>query len=523
MSRKSYRGLLSEGKKSEERFMLGVDVGDHSSALAYFDAVRGLPETLDISGGYGKPTMPTAMRLTGDSGEWVFGEYALTAGSGENDVVISGLMKKLGQVEGFDINGRAAGVSELLPRFLRELAANCRGINPKAEIAAICACLPSYIGDGEMKEFSAAFERAGLKPALTSFVDNRVCAFSRFYFDREPEKENLFLIDFGAREIRAGIYAAEPGEGTVNLDCLSSFFSAKLGADVIDAAFTRLFTDIFLEKTGRAEDELSPHTREQLGVFAYQHKDLCFQSNLANSGRLKLYFSFCFPPFEAVVDKKRIDALVGPFRHKFEGFVREVFAKSLKPVSPALISRVICVGGGFETLWARAAVKSIFGPDKAVFFKNSKTVQAEGAGLIAAGGLGAVSLPRISISDFHRIDADIGFEVREAGGGARFAALAERDSFWWWKRPGLVFVLAESTEKPVSVSVCKRSEGGGVSALGALELAGLPKRPKGATRLKLSLEFSGLGSFVVRARDLGFGEMFPASGFEKEYQVDFER
>ena len=46
----------------------------------------------------------------------------------------------------------------------------------------------------------------------------------------------------------------------------------------------------------------------------------------------------------------------------------------------------------------------------------------------------------------------------------------------------------------------------------SMDLPGLPERPAKATRLRLHLEFESANRCRIEAEDLGFGEMYPATG-----------
>lgn len=55
-----------------------------------------------------------------------------------------------------------------------------------------------------------------------------------------------------------------------------------------------------------------------------------------------------------------------------------------------------------------------------------------------------------------------------------------------------------------------------------MELTGLPERPSGATRIRLSMRMSAIDEIIIKAEDLGFGEIFESSGliWEKEIWAD---
>ena len=53
-----------------------------------------------------------------------------------------------------------------------------------------------------------------------------------------------------------------------------------------------------------------------------------------------------------------------------------------------------------------------------------------------------------------------------------------------------------------------------------LFLDGLEKRPKGTTRLRLSLTMASVNEVDIKVQDLGFGELFPSSGKVWEQTVE---
>ena len=54
-----------------------------------------------------------------------------------------------------------------------------------------------------------------------------------------------------------------------------------------------------------------------------------------------------------------------------------------------------------------------------------------------------------------------------------------------------------------------------------IELDGLPERPPKASRIRLKITFSSETALTARATDMGFGEIYPASGltWEKSLRI----
>lgn len=77
MSWKYYKKQFENGGADENKFILGLDLGSSSSSIAFFNTITEEPELIDLSGGYGKPSMPSVIQYIPETREWVFGEYAI--------------------------------------------------------------------------------------------------------------------------------------------------------------------------------------------------------------------------------------------------------------------------------------------------------------------------------------------------------------------------------------------------------------------------------------------------------------
>lgn len=531
MNWKHYRQKLNEmknggspaSKADESFFILGVDLGDQSSSIAFFNVGRNTPETIDISGGYGKPGMPTAMQYAKEGREWVFGEYALLNRGQTTDSLYLSLLEKLPRREYLDVDGKPQSIESVMGVYVKELIQNCKNINPRAEIAGITLAVPSYTSDETKEALAAVFKAAGYEKALIEMVPDRECVFSHYFHKREIKAETVVLLDFGSRELRGGIYGITPGTGAekTKITSLSSMIEKKCGAAVMDKAITGMLADFFAAETKIPAKSLDIRITEQLHSFAYQHKDILLQKNIGRKP-VKLYFNFAYPPVVCAVDDKTMERLIKPFVIDFNGFLKRLFSKSLyssgggKPVLNASgINTVICTGGGFEMLWARTLVEDFFSGSEVLFSKNSKGIIAEGACIRSAAALSAIPEKPFAVEDRHKLDADIGVRISKDK-KERFYPIIERNSFWWQDHEPVSFIFSEETRSESSIQLLCRNSHGEVKRLGDIPLGGLPPRPAGTTRLDLWLEFSAYNILTATVRDMGFGEMFPASDFNRK-------
>jgi molecular chaperone DnaK (HSP70) len=509
MTWKEYREYFKLNKATEAHFVLGADIGASTSSLAFFNTLTKMPEVIDMSGGYGKPSMPTVIQYVPDGGDWVFGEYAVTNRT-DGDLTFFDIAQKLGRGEFVEIEDNAVGVPYLAGLFIKELIGTCSGVNPKATIAGLVCSCPTYAGEETKKEFFESVRSAGYEQSLISFTAERECIFSKYFYENKIKNETALLIDFGARELRGGIYSIIPSDEFVTVRNLTSAFDQSVGTNAVDAAAEGYFTDFYLTNSG---GRVTAQTKAQLASFTHQHKDLIFQKNGTSA---RVYYNFAYPPIRQQITQEHIKALIKPFSTRLKMFIEDL----LLSADISGINTVICTGGGFEMPWAKTAVKESLPKSNVVFYKNSKSVAAEGASIIAAAELGIITVPKIIIDDTQQLTDDIGVKIKVRN-TEDFVPLAERNSFWRVKKPPRRFLLSAPTgNSEIPFEIFRRDAKGRVSLIKTLKLNNLPTRPAGTTFLNVSLEFSTGKFFTITVEDLGFGEIFPATEYSEKFSVN---
>ena len=513
MNWKKYKALPKKDKQDETYFIVGLDIGNDSSGIAFYNFIDNEPELIDLSGGYGRPTIPTVMQYIIDSKEWVYGEYAILNRGIGREVTLSNLIDRLGSSEYVDIDNKPVSVVSLLSMYIKELMSNVKNINPKAEIAGIVASVPSYFSTHARDEFVRAFKNAGYEKELIGLVSDRECIYSYHYRGKPQPKEKSLLIDYGSRGVRGGIYVLDSDATT--LRSLSSLFDDEIGTQMIEEQVKELFADFYKANNPiQARQGLERGILDQLMAFVYQHKDILFQKAIRNKPA-KLYFNFAFPPFQQTVTVEEADKLIEPFRKQFNRFIRQVLEKNLtENVKVVDIDVVLCVGGGFEMVWAKNAVSSLFPQGKLQLYKNSKAITAMGAAVAAAQMLEAAEGQPVTIEDRHQLPVDIGFRV-----GDNFIPLAECNSFWWQSHPIKLFIINNPVNDEVPFTILSRSPEGETKTLSDAPLKNLPERPKGTTRLSVQLKFLSDREAMAKVVDCGFGELFPKTEYEQEIVV----
>jgi len=465
---------------TNDQYIIGLDLGNDSSGLAFFGIHNHEPEAVDLSGGYGKHSMPTVVQHIPSTGEWVFGEYALlNHGAG---VTYDNLINRLGSSD--------KNVTTALTMFIKEILSNIKNINPRAEIAGIVATIPDYLAENAKKELQEVFTGAGYGDKLLTLASSRECALARYFHDNNIEND-ILLLDFGASGLRGGLYRYENG----SITAVSSRFCNQTSMTQINLAAEDFFCSLLSLRV----------KKEQLSAFAYQQRDILFQKN-AGLRPLKFYFNFLHPPQQVTVTPHQISNFIAPYKENFRQFVHSVSSGN---------PHVLCVGGGFEMLWAREIVSSMF--ENVTFYKNPKMANCEGAALIGARLLGIhTKVPALNIVDNHQITCRIGIK-----NGTDFIPLINKGDFWWQNHLAKLVLVTKPVESSLELTIAKspfsKTE---KQTLGIIKLENLPTRPKSVTRLSVGIRFSSPSEFTVTVEDIGFGELFPASGVIAELIIN---
>lgn len=508
MNWKRYKNLPAAEKKNEAYYVIGLDIGNDSSAIAYYNLSEVTAEAIDLSGGYGKPSIPTIMQYIPETKEWVFGEYAaLNRGVG---TTFASLLEQMGRFDYVDVAGRSVSVAGVFALFIKEILSSVKNINPKAEIVGIVASVPAYFSALAQEEFTRVFKLAGYEKELIALVPDRECVLTHHYRTPPEKTECALLIDLGSRELRGGLYKVEAAGGGINAVSMSSVFDSEISMAALNADIGALFESFFPSGTGGAEN-----IKEQLLAFTHQHKDILFQKNI-RSKPLKLFYNFMYPPVQHTLTNERVEQLVAPYALRFNQFMQDVFEKNLfeRKIAPAQVDVVLCVGGGFEMLWAKEAVTAVFPKEKANFYKNPKMITAEGAALIAAREL-KIAGALFSLEDKHQLVNDIGLVD-----GENFLTLVERNGFWWQKHPPKLVLVNSAVNGEIDLHLAELFPSGEGRNIAKVRLEDLPARPKGVTRLEVGLDFRSNTELTLKICDKGFGDLFPQVDYKKGFFVN---
>ena len=499
--------FAKQEKLNDNQFVLGIDLGNSTSAISYFDGRKGQPEIIDISGGYGKVTMPTAVQYLTETDEWVFGEYALTNPTEETDILYVDLIEQL---------GKKKNIADIMSRYIDELISTVTSINPKAEIVGIVVSIPDNFLKEALSELETAFETSGLLSKIIDFVPHSECIFANHFYSKKAAKETVLLMDFGSRELRGSVSRVDKKE-EISIRPISYMADESLGTSKIDKSLENIFTRYFSKN--REMREPTEQEKTQIATFVHQYRDLVFQKNTSNKP-VKLYFNFTHPAFEHVMSEIEVKGVIEPYSDTMKKFLKDLIDHCVdeKTVEFNDIDTILCTGGGFEMFWASQLVEELFPNADISMYKNSKVKAAEGATMVAAEKLGLVELVPLKFEQMHQIRTDIGILI---GKDRVFSPIIEHKKFSWQKKYEAIVLVQEKPNVDFDIDIVRKEIDGSISMLDKIKIKGLEHK-QGTTRLKLLLEPLSHKELQVNVTDYGFGEISKATDYEDVFIVNME-
>lgn len=169
------------------------------------------------------------------------------------------------------------------------------------------------------------------------------------------------------------------------------------------------------------------------------------------------------------------------------------------------VTTIYLIGEGFKESWAKESLKTLC--------RNRRVFQ--GNNLFSKGACYAM-MDRLSPSEISKnhvylgedkIKANIGMNVLRRGEESYFAILDAGRS-WYEINEDFEIILDEGNE----LSFVITSLTGGHVTEKTVVLEGLPKRPRGTTRLSIHIEMEDVNNMEIQIEDKGFGEIIKSCG-----------
>lgn len=534
MNWEAYRKQIEETKNlPEDWYVLGIDLGTTNSVISYWDNSAARPEALDISNGFGKIPMPSVVQYRADEeGEWVIGDEAYRSMKIYPESTVRSVKRLMGTNQRITLGGESYLPEEISAKILAELISHTQNLNPKAEIAGLVVSVPYDFDDAAQKATIRACEIAGIAEKLICLVKEPSAAALSYNFRHQlNESERIMVFDFGGGTFDITIFQVkERNDYKINLQVISQGGEAYHGGDDIDAYLIEACGKFVQEKTGQPVSALSPENQTELSARAREAKE-----RLSGVKAFRIPFTFCIPPFVEQLSREEFTEMIKPFIDKTKKLVlkalRETYTGGLTPDD---IDRVLLEGGSAQMPWVREMLLDIFADENKIYSSERPALDISlGATYYAAMKMGLLSHPdieneKISVEFEVTVSHDIGLEIESAPGKKAFFPMIRRGTSYALGKKSHVFTLSGDTPEEMTgldLRILERIQQDDpfedCRLIGEVSIKGLPQRPSGKTKLRITLMVEEEGGMVRgMVEDLGMGTEFPASDYKETFDPD---
>ena len=528
MGWEDYRKQLEErGGLPEDWYILGIDLGTTNSVVSYWDNQNKRPEPIDVSNGFGKIPLPSVVQYRGE-GEWVVGEEAYRSMKIYPEATVRSIKRKMGTNDTVTLGGIPYLPEAVSAKILTELVAHCNGLNPKAEIAGVVVSVPYDFDDAAKKATMRACELAGLSDKLICLIEEPKAAALAYNFRHRLEQgEKIMVFDFGGGTLDITLFhVTEKDDAHIKLQVVSEGGEAYHGGDNIDETLLEKCFGFIKEKNGQDKRDIAIENHVELMTRAREAKE-----RLSGVKSFRIPFTFCIPPFVEQVTRELFEEWNREFIEKTRKLVQKALREAYTgALPPDAVDRVLLEGGSAQMPWVRDMLIGIFNDESKIYTSERPALDISlGATYYAAMKMGLLANPdmeteKMTVEFEVTVPHDIGFEV-ENGARKSFFTMIRRGTPYALAKKSHVFTLSGNTaaemtsldlrileriDKEDTIKDCK--------LIGEVRIEGLPERPSGRTRLKITLQVEEEGGIVTGSvEDLGFNGEYAPSGYNERF------
>jgi molecular chaperone DnaK len=530
----SYRKQIEESNHfPEDWYILGIDLGTTNSVVSYWDNTNRRPEAIDVSNGFGKIPLPSVVQYRKDDNhdEWVIGEEAYRSMKIYPETTVRSVKRKMGTNETVLLDGKPYLPEEIAAKILQELVGHAANINPKAEIAGLVVGVPYDFDDAAKKATMRACELAGLADKLICLIEEPKAAALAYNFRAQLQKdERIMVFDFGGGTLDITLFhVTEKDESRIRLQVISEGGEAYHGGDNVDETLLEQCHEFIKNKTGQDITEIAVENQVELIARAREAKE-----RLSGVGRFRIPFTFCIPPFVEQITREQFHGIIKPFIDKTRKLVmkalRETYTGGL---TASQIDRVLLEGGSSQMPWVREMLMDIFNDENKIYTSERPALDISlGATYYAAMKMGLLSQPdmeaeKLTVEFEVTVPHDIGLEI-DNGVKKSFFPMIRRGTSYALAKKSHVFTLSGANEEEMTsfdLNLLERINQDdsfeNCKSIGEVSIRGLPSRPNGKTKLRITLMVEEEGGLVKGSvEDVGFGAEYPSSGFKENFDPE---
>ena len=534
MNWEQYRIEVEKRKNlPEDWYILGIDLGTTNSIISYWDNQSKKPEPIDISNGFGKIPLPSVVqyRQDEDEGEWIIGEEAYRSYKVYPETTIRSIKRKMGTNEKININGEDYLPEDISAKILNELVFYVQNLNPKAEIAGLVVSVPYDFDDAAKKATMRACEIAGLSDKLICLVEEPKAAALAYNFRHQLTlNEKILVFDFGGGTLDITLFrVTEKTDGNIKLQVISEGGEAYHGGDNIDEKLQEKCYEYIKNRAGQEKSDVAIENQVEIITRSREAKE-----RLSGVKSFRIPFTFCIPPFVEQITREEFEELISAFIDKTRKLVlkalREAYTGS---ITPDAVGRVLLEGGSSAMPWVKDMLIGIFNDENKIYTSERPALDISlGATYYAAMKMGLLQNPdmeteKINVEFLVTVPHDIGLEI-QSGARKSFFTMIRRGTPYEFAKKSQIFTLSGTTPEDMSEFYLKILERidkedtiDNCRLIGEVEIKGLPKRPSGKTKLKITLMVEEEGGLVKgQVKDLGYEDEFAASGFKEDFEPE---
>jgi molecular chaperone DnaK len=391
----------------------------------------------------------------------------------------------------------------------------------------VVVSVPYHFDDAAKKATIRACELAGLKENLICLIEEPLAAALNYNMTQTlQDGQKILVFDFGGGTLDITLFhVAEKDDAHIKLQVISEGGEAYHGGDNVDEMLTELCYSFIENRIGTPKQDLSRENRATLILHARETKE-----RLSGLKSYRIPFAFCIPPFMEQVTREQLEIMIQAFIDKTQKLVQKTLRSAYTgAISPDDVDRVLLEGGSSFMPWVKNMLLAVFNDENKIYSTDKRAQDISlGAAYYAAMKMGLLSQPDMKSEavEFEVTTAhDIGLEV-ESNGRKNFFTMIRRGTPYSLAVKNHTFTLSgtskeemtrfdlrilERIDKSDSFEQCK--------LIGEVEITGLPPRPSGKTKLRITLKVAEEGGMVNGVvEDMGFpGEFAPVG-----YRVAFE-
>ncbi|WP_026520513.1 DUF5716 family protein [Butyrivibrio sp. FCS006] len=270
------------------------------------------------------------------------------------------------------------------------------------------------------------------------------------------------------------------------------------------------------------------HEESFYNYMLYQPEDLTHHTVLAcdyDHEELSVYemdLNYNTKPVVATIDVKTFDDLwldegfpkeAALFHKTCERLDDEFLTIMQKVCGEKIISTIFLLGDGFREKWPKRSLEFLC-RTRRVFQGNN--LFSKGASIAARERIRpSGNANRFVFLGEDKLKANLGMKLLKCGTEVYHALL---DAGVNWYEAGTSFDIIMDPSGILNIEVTPLT--GKTPRIVQLYLDGLEKRPPRATRLRIALSMGSVNEVNVKVTDLGFGELFPATGKVWEQTIE---